>query len=198
MARFNHTRLYITIISFVLFSIISTAVTAHADIYMYIDGQGVLHFTNVPTSKKYSLYLKERTFKSVDQNHTDKYDHIITRASRRHGISFPLLKAIIKVESNFNPRAVSKKGAKGLMQLMPDNIRILKIKDPFDPSENIMAGARYFRELLERFNGKVQLTLAAYNAGPNRVDRYQRIPPYKETENYIKKVMAYYRQLRKG
>lgn len=198
MARFNHTRLYITIISFVLISIISTAVTAHADIYMYIDGQGVLHFTNVPTSKKYSLYLKERTFKSVDQNHTDKYDHIITRASRRHGISFPLLKAIIKVESNFNPRAVSKKGAKGLMQLMPDNIRILKIKDPFDPSENIMAGARYFRELLERFNGKVQLTLAAYNAGPNRVDRYQRIPPYKETENYIKKVMAYYRQLRKG
>ena len=198
MARFNHTRLYITIISFVLISIISTAVTAHADIYMYIDGQGVLHFTNVPTSKKYRLYLKERTFKSVDQTHTDKYDHIITRASRRHGISFPLLKAIIKVESNFNPRAVSKKGAKGLMQLMPENIRILKIKDPFDPSENIMAGARYFRELLERFNGKVQLTLAAYNAGPNRVDRYQRIPPYKETENYIQKVMAYYRQLRKG
>jgi len=142
--------------------------------------------------------MRERTFKSVDQTHTDKYDHIINRASRRHGISFPLLKAIIKVESNFNPRAVSKKGAKGLMQLMPENIRILKIKDPFDPSENIMAGARYFKELLDRFNGKVQLTLAAYNAGPNRVDRYQRIPPYKETENYIQKVMAYYRQLRKG
>jgi soluble lytic murein transglycosylase len=165
---------------------------------MYIDGQGVFHFTNVPTSKKYRLYLKERTFKPVDQTHSDKYDHIITKASRRHGISFPLLKAIIKVESDFNPRAVSKKGAKGLMQLMPENIRILKIKDPFDPSENIMAGARYFRELLDRFNGKVQLTLAAYNAGPNLVDRYQRIPPYKETENYIQKVMAYYRQLRKG
>ena len=198
MARFNLTGLYVTIISLVLFSITFAAAMAHADIYMYIDGQGVLHFTNVPTSRKYRLYLKERTLKSVDHTHTDKYDHIITRASRRHGISFPLLKAIIKVESNFNPRAVSKKGAKGLMQLMPENIRILKIKDPFDPSENIMAGARYFRELLDRFNGKVQLTLAAYNAGPNLVDRYQRIPPYKETENYIQKVMAYYHQLRKG
>ena len=198
MARFNQTGLYFKIISLALFLISSAAVTASADIYRYIDGQGVLHFTNAPTSKKYRLYMKERTFKSVDQNHTDKYDHIITRASRRHGVSFPLLKAIIKVESNFNPRAVSKKGAKGLMQLMPENIRILKIKDPFDPSENIMAGARYFRELLDRFNGKVQLTLAAYNAGPHRVDHYQRIPPYKETENYIQKVMAYYRQLRKG
>jgi len=198
MARFNLTGLYVTIISLVLFSITFAAAMAHADIYMYIDGQGVLHFTNVPTSRKYRLYLKERTLKSVDHTHTDKYDHIITRASRRHGISFPLLKAIIKVESNFNPRAVSKKGAKGLMQLMPENIRILKIKDPFDPSENIMAGARYFRELLDRFNGKVQLTLAAYNAGPSLVGRYQRIPPIKETENYIRKVMAYYHELQKS
>jgi soluble lytic murein transglycosylase len=165
---------------------------------MYIDGQGVLHFTNVPTSRKYRLYLRERTFESIHQNQTNQYDHIITEASRRHGISFSLLKAIIKVESNFNPRAVSKKGAKGLMQLMPENIRILKLKDPFDPLENIMAGARYFKSLLDRFNGKVQLTLAAYNAGPNLVERYQRIPPYRETEDYIRKVMAYYRQLKKG
>ena len=198
MAIFNHKKFYVNIISLVLFSIASAAATAHADIYMYIDGQGVLHFTNVPTSRKYRLYLRERTFNSVNQIHSNKYDHIINRASKLHGVSFPLLKAIIKVESDFNPRAVSKKGAKGLMQLMPEKIRTFKIKDPFDPSENIMAGARYIRELLDRYKGKVQLTLAAYNAGPSRVDRFQRIPPYKETENYIQKVMMYYRQLRKG
>jgi soluble lytic murein transglycosylase len=166
--------------------------SVHADIYVYIDNQGVLHFTNVPTSPVYKFYMRERPSKSLGADATDKYDLFITKASQRHGLSFPLLKAIIKVESDFNPRAVSKKGAMGLMQIMPENIKRLKVKDPFDPWENIMAGARYFKLLLDRFNGKVPLTLAAYNAGPDAVAQYQRIPPYKETEAYVRKVMKYF------
>jgi soluble lytic murein transglycosylase len=142
--------------------------------------------------------MKEKTYKPADRTYTDKFDHIITKASKRHGVSFPLLKAIIKVESDFNPQAVSKKGAKGLMQLMPENISSLNVKDPFDPVQNIMGGAKYIRELLDRFDGEVQLSLAAYNAGPSLVGRYQRIPPFKETEEYIQKVMAHYYELRKS
>lgn len=165
---------------------------------MYVDNNGVLHFTNVPTSNKYNLYMRERPKASISSFPSTRYDAIISKASRHHGISFPLLKAIIKVESDFNPRAISKKGAKGLMQLMPENIKKLKIKNPFDPSENIMGGALYFKRLLERFDGKLQLTLAAYNAGPSQVDRYNRIPPFKETEDYIRKVMSYYYAYKKG
>lgn len=192
LKRIGHIVLYAVLL------IATTALTARSDIYMYVDGNGVLHFTNVPTSKRYKLYMKERAYKPADRTYTDKYDHIIAKASKSHGVSFQLLKAIIKVESDFNPRAVSKKGAKGLMQLMPENISSFNLKDPFDPVENIMGGAKYIRELLDRFGGELQLSLAAYNAGPSSVDRYQRIPPFKETEAYIQKVMAHYYELRKG
>jgi soluble lytic murein transglycosylase-like protein len=103
-----------------------------------------------------------------------------------------LLKALIKTESDFDPRAVSKAGAMGLMQIMPENIRRLEIKDPFDPKDNVMGGARYLKQLINRFNGKLHLALAAYNAGPGVVEKYQRIPPFQETENFVKQVMEYY------
>jgi soluble lytic murein transglycosylase len=103
-----------------------------------------------------------------------------------------LLKAIIKAESDFDAQAVSKKGAMGLMQIMPQNFKPLGLKDPFDPTQNINAGARYFRQLYDRFNGKLALSLAAYNAGPTAVDRYQTIPPYEETEEYVRRVLRYY------
>ena len=122
----------------------------------------------------------------------DRYDHLITVASEKHGIAFPLLKALIKIESDFNPWAVSPAGAKGLMQIMPENIKILQIKDPFDPWENIMGGSRYLKELLRRFDGELSLALAAYNAGPNVVERYQNIPPFQETEDFVKKVMEHF------
>jgi soluble lytic murein transglycosylase len=166
-----------------------------ADIYMYIDESGVVHFTNVPTSSEtdYRVYIKEKR-KAHHSRYSEKlYDSYIREAAELNGVAYPLLKAIIKAESDFNPRAVSKKGALGLMQLMPENIKLMNISDPFDPWENINGGARYFRKMLDRFQGKLSLSLAAYNAGPTAVERYDnRIPPYRETENYVEKVLSYY------
>ena len=170
----------------------------HADIYMYIDKDGTACFTNlVPPTPKYQVIIKERKRFSRSYS-TNRYDKHIRDASRRHGVSFPLLKAIMKAESDFDPKAVSKKGAKGLMQIMPSNFRTLRIKDPFNPRENIMGGAHYFRQMLDRFNGKVRLALAAYNAGPDSVDRSGGIPPIRETKDYVNKVMKYYKIFREG
>ena len=167
----------------------AAAPSAQADIYMFIDSQGVLHFTNAPTSSQYRLYIKERPKPAVV---TKKYDGFIQEASNTFGLSFSLLKAMIRVESNFNSRAISKKGALGLMQIMPQNLQAFDIQDPYDPKDNIMGGARYFKSLMERFEGKLPLALAAYNAGPTIVDKYKRIPPIKETKDYVKKVMKYF------
>lgn len=164
-----------------------------ADIFRYIDENGVMHFTNAPTSsiQKFRLFLKEKPV-ITRRYSTEKYDDLISHASERYGVSFPLLKAIIKAESDFDPLVVSKKGATGLMQIMPQNFKPLGIKDPFDPWQNINAGARYFKQMFDRFNGKLSLSLAAYNAGPTAVDRYKTIPPYEETEEYVRRVLKYY------
>ncbi|MBW2489858.1 MAG: lytic transglycosylase domain-containing protein [Deltaproteobacteria bacterium] len=171
------------------------ATPLYADIYVYVDNEGVLHFTNVPTSSKsynYKVYIKETPKKPLELYNENLYDHFISEASHTHGVPFTLLKALIKTESDFNPTAVSSAGARGLMQLMPENIKTLKIKNPFDPRENVMGGTRYLKQLINRFNGKLPLALAAYNAGPGVVEKYQRIPPFQETENYVKQVMKYY------
>jgi soluble lytic murein transglycosylase len=175
-----------------IFTIFAPA--ALADIYRYIDENGVMHFTNAPTSSsnEFKLFLRERSKAAPSWYYSERYDQIITEASERFGVSFPLLKAIIKAESDFDARAVSKKGAMGLMQIMPQNFKLLGLKDPFDPTQNIHAGARYFKQLYERFKGKLALSLAAYNAGPSAVDRYKTIPPYEETEEYVKRVLKYY------
>jgi soluble lytic murein transglycosylase len=182
----------ITII-YVLILLFSAGLTVHGDIYRYIDENGVMHFTNTPTSttQNFKLFLREKPEISPRQS-TQKYDDIIAKAARQYGVSFPLLKAIIKAESDFDPRAVSKKGAKGLMQIMPENFKLLGIKDPFDPSQNIHAGARYFKQMYDRFNGKLSLSLAAYNAGPTAVERYNTVPPYEETEAYVERVLKFY------
>ncbi len=180
-----------------LFVLFLAVVPLCADIYSYIDSQGVLHFTNVPTSAQYTVYIKERSARSLGYT-TNQYDHLIKGASKREEVSFALLKALIKTESNFNPEAVSRAGAKGLMQIMPVNIKDLNIKDPFDPRENIMGGALYLKQLIKRFNGELPLALAAYNAGPNVVERHQGIPPIKETEEFVEKVLKYYAIYKRG
>ncbi len=172
----------------VLFLFVAVPVV-QADIYLFIDSQGVLHFTNAPTSSQYTLYIKERPKPATA---TKKYDGIIQEASNTFDLSFSLLKAMIKVESDFDSRAVSKKGALGLMQIMPQNLQAFNIREPYDPKDNIMGGARYFKLLIERFEGKLPLALAAYNAGPTIVDKYRDIPPIKETQDYVKKVMKYF------
>lgn len=183
----------IGIFSLALVVLLGVVLPVEADIYRYIDGNGVMHFTNVPTSsiQNYKLFLKEKP-QITDRYSTEKYDSLISDASERHGVSFPLLKAIIKAESDFDPHAVSQKGATGLMQIMPENFKPLGIRDPFDPWENINAGARYFKQMYDRFKGKLALSLAAYNAGPTAVDRYKTIPPYEETEEYVRRVLKYY------
>ena len=171
---------------------------AQADIYLYVDSQGVMHFTNTPTSGKYKVYMSDKLkFREALVN-IKSYDDVISEASARTGISSSLLKAVIYVESYFNPKAVSKKGALGLMQIMPQNLEALNIKDPFDPWENIMGGAYYFKTMLDRFSGQVDLALAAYNAGPTVVEKYNDIPPYPETQRYVKKVMRAFRIYRKS
>ena len=177
------------------FFVISPAV---ADIYLYIDSQGVLHFTNAPTSGNYKVYMRETLRRPKAFYDIQSYDDVISEAAKRNGLSSSLIKAMIHVESYFNPRAVSKKGAMGLMQIMPENIQLLNIRDPFDPWENIMGGTAYFKGLLERFSGQLPLALAAYNAGPTAVEKYNDIPPYPETQSYVQKVIKFFRLYKKS
>jgi len=170
---------------------------AQAGIYRYIDENGVIHFSNVPTSPRYVLYVKEDRDTDFEYSGEDQFDHLIEEAARQYGVDFALIKAIIRAESSFDPRAVSRVGAMGLMQLMPNTADYLSVIDAFDPRENIDAGVRHFRELLETFQNDLKLSLAAYNAGKNAVLQFRSIPPYDETRRFVKKVLSFYRTYKK-
>ncbi len=182
--------------SFILLGMILSGSLASAEIYVYRDGGGVLHFSNVPTSTNYRSYMNESDIDSLFSLTTSSYDDVIADAARANDLSFYLIKAMVHVESCFNPYAISKKGALGLMQIMPENLKLLNIDDPFDPRENIMGGAIYLRKMMSRFHGKLELALAAYNAGPSAVEKYSAIPPFQETREYVQKVMKLYQRYR--
>ncbi|MGA6926252.1 MAG: lytic transglycosylase domain-containing protein [Desulfosarcina sp.] len=173
-------------------------VSAAADIYMYIDSQGIMHFSNAPTSSDYQIYIQERPLRQGQGMDANRYDRYIDEAAALHGVDFPLLKAVIRAESAFDPKAVSRKGALGLMQIMPENLDSFRVYDPFDPWQNIMGGTRYLKALLQRFDGQIPLALAAYNAGPRAVDTHRGIPPFQETEAYVRRVMKFFHLYKKG
>jgi soluble lytic murein transglycosylase-like protein len=127
---------------------------------------------------------------------SSKFFDIIEAAAEKYDVDAKLISSVIKAESNFNPRAVSSAGASGLMQLMPATAAGLGVQDPFDPEQNIMGGAKLLHRLLTKYDGNTQLALAAYNAGPGAVDRYGGIPPYRETQTYVSRVMQYYQSNR--
>lgn len=175
---------------------VMTAGTTHADIYKHIDKEGVLHLTNVPTdpNAKYVLVMREKRILFNPRIDVNKYDELITKAANKYNLDSALIKAVIKAESNFNHRAVSPVGAQGLMQLMPKTASSLNVDDSFHPQKNIDGGARYLRYLLNTYKGNLTLALAAYNAGEKAVAKYNyNIPPYRETQNYVRRVQNFYR-----
>jgi soluble lytic murein transglycosylase-like protein len=183
-----------------------------ADIFRFQDEKGVIHFTNVPSNSNFQLFFKEyeknrpspsskgasKTLasKSAALNNLPLLAPHIDEASQQYGIDPKLIQAIIHVESNFDPQALSRKGAQGLMQLMPQTARDLQVSDAFSPKENIDGGTRYLRYLLDMYNQDMVLALAAYNAGPEKVNLFRGIPPYQETRTYVQKVTQVYNQLK--
>ena len=185
-------------IYFRIFLIISLAVcptVLWADIYRFVDEEGVVHFSNAQYDQRYELYLREGAKElpavPVASGWMMEYAE---RYSRAHNLSPALVKAIIRAESNGDRYAVSRKGAEGMMQLMPFTSKRLKVSDPFDPVQNIEGGVKYIKELLDDFRGNIVHAVAAYNAGPAAVRKYGGIPPYQETRAYVKRVMDYYQK----
>ncbi|HTS83604.1 MAG TPA: lytic transglycosylase domain-containing protein [Usitatibacter sp.] len=184
------------------------AAPAFADIYSFRDEHGVVHFTNIKgLDPRYRLVRKEGAVNPVSYTPTapytptadelERYTAIIKTASQSYGVDSRLVHAVISAESNYNPNAVSRTGAKGIMQLMPDTARRYGVQNSMDPIENIHAGTKYLRDLLAMFKGRLDLALAAYNAGENAVIRNGGIPPYAETRSYVPRVLGYYREFQK-
>jgi soluble lytic murein transglycosylase-like protein len=175
------------------------AVPAHAQIYSWRDASGTLVLSNKPRADRgeattyavrgaAAIRTTTRPQSSARQR---QFDDLIEQYARVHGISADLVRAVIQAESNFNPRAVSAKGAMGLMQLMPATARELGVTDPFHPGQNIRGGVTYLARLLARYDQNVELALAAYNAGAGNVERYgQAVPPFRETRDYVRKITA--------
>lgn len=166
---------------------------ALGEVYYQIDENGIAHFTNAPTTLQYRL-LQPGVLPPAARLTAANMSELIDAFAAEYELDPALIRAVIQVESNFNRKAVSPKGAQGLMQLMPATIWRLSVRDAYDPHENIGAGVRYLRQLLDRFHGDLTLALAAYNAGENAVLRYKGVPPYQETRDYVAKVLSLYRR----
>jgi soluble lytic murein transglycosylase-like protein len=169
---------------------------ASADIYRYQDKNGVWHFADIKKDTGYKLFL--RTPKKKASQYIKEYEGIIVQASQRFKVDPSLVKALIRAESDFDHRAVSNKGAQGLMQLMPETANAMEVANPFSAEENIFGGTRYLSFLLERFESDEIRALAAYNAGPEAVESYGGVPPFPETESFVAKVLDYYERYKSG
>lgn len=197
--------------------LLAMASQAEADLYGYVDDQGVAHLSRVPLHEGYYLFKKElepvheeaaavipsfplpaagRTTR-INPAHRKQYGPLVTAVAREYELDVALLHAVITVESGYNPKAQSSKGAIGLMQLMPETARRYAVKNIWDPRDNLNGGAQYLRDLLVLFNNNVPLALAAYNAGEAAVVQAgNRIPPFSETRSYVPKVLAHYAHYR--
>jgi len=184
-----------------LLSLAAAAAPAWAgSMYQFEDEQGVIHYTNVPGDPRYSFVRKDPE-PTVVQPTTEgvassqgvrAFAQLIRAAAERYGVETRLIEAIVQAESAGNPAAVSRKGARGLMQLMPERAALLGVRNSFDPSQNVDGGVRHMRDLLQSFGGDVTLALAAYNAGEAAVRSYGGVPPYPETREYVRRVRALY------
>ncbi len=182
------------------------------DLYSFVDADGVIHVTNVPQDARFrKVRVKAAPPDGVHRiaingrkpplllRRGSAYDVHIQAAAEKYGLAPPLLRAVMAVESNFNPGAVSEKGATGLMQLMPGTARDMSVDDVLDPGQNIDGGARYLRQLQNQFGNDLEKVLAAYNAGPEAVRRSGgAVPPFRETQAYVKKVLALYDSYMRG
>lgn len=197
--------------------LLALPVASRADIYGYVDDNGTAHFSNVPIDSHYRLYKRDPSSRpqmsygpggeaalpapaaDLRKLHGRRYASLIREVAREEQVDAALLHAVVTVESGYNARAVSPKGAVGLMQLMPDTARRYAVSDIWDPVQNLRGGARYLRDLLTMFNDNLSLALAAYNAGEKAVIRAgHRIPPFAETRNYVPRVLGYYTRYRSG
>ncbi len=199
---------FLSVLSAVML-IFSLQAELNAEVYICVDASGKTQYTNMnssgncrPLRKRIGITKRPgsrsstrqaTSFRERRQATSSSYDHYISRSSRRYNVDPFLIKAVIKAESDFDCYALSKVGAQGLMQLMPATAKELKVRNPFNPHENIDGGTRYLRSMLDLFDGNIPLSLAAYNAGPTLVMRLQRIPRIPETINYVKKVLGYYK-----
>jgi soluble lytic murein transglycosylase-like protein len=205
-------QLFVCACAFMLAAVMAAG-SARADIYKYTDKKGIVHFTNVPTNPQYQLYKKntakpeDRTddsaverpvsFRFFSSSDEKRYDKVIESLCSKYAIDTALVKAVIKTESDFDPLAISSKGAQGLMQLMPGTARDMQVRNPFDPHQNLQGGICYLRRMLDMFNGDMKLALAAYNAGFNTViESGWRVPNIPETRDYVQKVMYYIKRYR--
>lgn len=192
---------YFTISEVLMFKILSVVIlilgfstNGMADIYKFVDKDGVIHFTNVPVDSRFEALGWEGEF----EHYIGSYEAVIQKMAERYKVEPALIKAVIKAESNFDPSALSRKGAIGLMQLMPATALNLNVSNPYNPHQNIEGGTKYLRNLTGLFGSDLKLVIAAYNAGENAVIKYGRnIPPYKETREYVKRVTTYLASYRK-